>query len=124
MGEIDTLRPAQRRAIVALMAERTIDKAAASAGVARKTLYRWLGTPAFRAALTEAQAAATAGALRRLAELTGEAVDALSDVLDKGTPAERLRAADLILSHFGKLKLLDDIERRLSALEGGYNGQS
>lgn len=124
MGNSDTLRPAQHRALVALMAERTIDKAAASAGVGRKSLYRWLGEPAFRAALAEAQGAALAGALRRLAALTGEAVDTLSDVLDTGTPAERLRAADMILSHFGKLKLLDDIERRLAALEGGYNGQS
>jgi len=113
------LTPKQSRAIPALMTARNVGEAAKAANVAERTLYRWLGDPAFRLRLNEAEGEAIDTATRRLLQLQDPAIDALSDVLqDPGTsPTARLRAATAVLDYLIKLRELRNIEARLLALE-------
>ena len=50
------LSPAKQAAALALLAGRTPAEAGRQAGASRRTVYRWMQEPAFRAALAEAQA--------------------------------------------------------------------
>ena len=57
MREAETapLKPSQARAVVALLREPTVAKAARHVGVNERTLRRWLADPGFRAALDDAR---------------------------------------------------------------------
>ncbi len=72
---------------------RTITAAADEAAVHRKTLQRWMRQEAFQAALVAAQAEIFAESERRVLQLSAKADEALSDALEHGTMAERIRAA-------------------------------
>lgn len=112
------LRPRQVAAIAALLAHGKIPDAAAAAGVSTKTVYAWLKTPDFSAALRAAEADALRGLSRRLAGLGEAAADALRDALDDKQPiGVRLRAADLVTQRGPALAELTDLVARLEALE-------
>ena len=113
----------QSRAVLALMQARSVDGAAKLAGVGARTLHRWLDDPDFQAAIDAAQSAALDAALRRLAELTGHALNVIAKALADGSEGAQLRAAGMVFDTFAKLAVLRDIERRLAALERGYDGQ-
>ena len=66
MARIGNLSASQRRAVLAVMATRTTVAAAEKAEVSLRTLHRWLGDPAFQAALTEAEAELQTVATRQL----------------------------------------------------------
>ena len=112
-----SLTPKQTTAIVALLGSRTVLDAAIQCGLSERTITRWLGEPAFRAALSDAEGALIDGAVRRLLQLQTDALDAIADVLATGTPALRLRAAIAALDLVLKLRELRTIEQRLAALE-------
>lgn len=116
MAELTTK---QRRAIAALLTERTIGAAAATAGIGERTLHRWLDDPTFRAALGAAETAAIDAATRLLIGLQDRAVQTFADVLDSPTTAAaaRLRAAHGVLDYALKLRELRNVEQRLVALE-------
>jgi uncharacterized protein (DUF1778 family) len=116
----------QRQAIAALLSCRTVDEAAASIGVADRTLHRWLNDPVFAAALNEAEGQAISLATRRLVNLTDSAIDTLAAVLDdpSATTTHKLRAANTVLEAMLKLRELRNIEERLAALERQINGQA
>lgn len=108
----------QRRAIAALMQSRTVVEAARTAGVGYRTMYRWLDDPGFVAELRAATGAAVDQAVRRLADLSGQAVDTLADVMAGGdAPSARVQAANVTLSHMARLRELSEIERRIAELE-------
>ena len=111
----------QVKAVAALLdpGNRSNEAAAAAAGVGKRTLQEWLSDDAdFKTALTEAQAAMIGAATMRLTALTGMAVDALADNLDKYTPdKQKLPAAVAVLDRVLKFKELNDLEQRLAALE-------
>ena len=111
----------QVKAVAALLdpGNRSNEAAAAAAGVGKRTLQEWLSDDAdFKTALTEAQAAMIGAATMRLTALTGMAVDALADNLDKYTPdKQKLPAAIAVLDRVLKFKELTDFEQRLAALE-------
>lgn len=109
----------QRRLIEALLAGQSVTQACRTAGVGRRTYYRWLGQPAFREALQQAEAALLEAATRRLLALQASALDAVGAVLadEHLPPTYRLQAARLVLD--GALRFYDGVilERRLRALE-------
>ena len=102
MGHSETLTPEispdQLRAIAALTSGQSVVDVAASVGVGRATLYRWLDDPEFIADLNKAKLDL---ANRLSNELMGLAVEALStirELLRPGVPpAIRLRAATVIV---------------------------
>jgi transposase-like protein len=86
-------------AILALLSQRNVDEAAQLAGVAARTLYRWMKEPQFAAAYREAKRAAFSQAIARLHQMSSAAVTTLGKAMvDPRTPAAtRVRAAQTIL---------------------------
>ncbi|MBN1815048.1 MAG: hypothetical protein JXA14_24655 [Anaerolineae bacterium] len=83
MADFDSLNTNQRRAIVALMTEPTIEKAAKKAGLGERTLYRYLGDEAFKAELSKRQDEILAATTAAMASLSEQAVGSLRDVLNR-----------------------------------------
>ena len=123
MAKTGALTPSQRRAIVALLTERDTRTAAVKAGVKERSLYRWLTLPDFKAELQEAEKRAIDAAIRRLAELTAQAVDTLREVMtDKEASAgTRVQAANIVLSRLLDLRELNELETRLQRIEKELN---
>lgn len=105
------------------MTESSIEAAAKAAGVHRATLHRWLADATFCDSLRRFESEAWAATVRRLAQLSGSAVDVLRDAMAGQTRegqdvgARQLRAADLALAHGPKLREFAELEARLSVLE-------
>ena len=68
------LSPAKQAAALALLAGRTPAEAGRQAGASRRTVYRWMQEPAFRAALAEAQAELREAVSARLMAVADDAV--------------------------------------------------
>jgi hypothetical protein len=109
----------KEEAIVALLANRSIEEAARSVGVTNKTLQRWMKEPEFDAAYRDARKTAFGQATARLHHLSSAAVSTLGKVmLDPATPpATKVRAADSVLNHTTKAIEIEEIASRLSELE-------
>lgn len=108
----------QKKAIAALLSEPTTEAAAESAGVTSRTIRRWLKQPAFRQALTQAETEAIEEAARLMAAASIQAVRTLLDIM-KNEPesSERRQAAAVVLARVGPIRLLGQLENRLSELE-------
>ncbi len=67
--------PMRERALLALLTDRSLTAAASRAGIAERTLRRWLAEDEdFRAALAEARKATFNAGIERVQALTGRAV--------------------------------------------------
>ena len=119
MAQNGVLSPAQRRAVVAVLASRTVTAAAEKAEVSLRTLTRWLADPAFQAALTEAEANVLAVTTRAVMAVMLAAVDTLKAAIDDPEAGHgvKVRAADLLLVHGPRLYELRTLEARLRTLE-------
>lgn len=125
MAENGSFSRKQRAGIRALVEHRTVVSAAAASGIGERTIYTWLAdVPGFRAAVdagrAEQDAELNARALRRLTELQDKAIDTyehLLDGADVSASVKRATSSD-ILTHRRTLTELEDIERRLSVIEG------
>jgi hypothetical protein len=104
-------------AIAALLTERTIEEAADRAGVSARTLKNWLAEPDFCAAYRAARRQLVEGAVGRLQEASGKAVDALVALLDCGHAPTRARAAMGILERSVRAIETTDLMERLEAME-------
>jgi len=90
----------QEAGIAALLTQPTHVAAAALAGVAESTLYRWLQMPAFRAAYRQARRELVEASIGRVQVAAGQAVEVLVNVAHKGRrDGDRVRAAVAILDH-------------------------
>ncbi len=85
----------RERAILALLSEPTVVKAAAKSGVDESTLRRWIAADeAFKTAYAEARQATFEAGMGRIQALTARAVETLEDLLDATqSPNVRLGAA-------------------------------
>ena len=83
------------QAILALLSEKSVAKAAAKCGLSERTLHRWLtGDDAFQVEYAAAREATYQSGLHRVQALTAKAIDTLEDLLDaKINPNVRLGAA-------------------------------
>ncbi|MBC7265303.1 MAG: helix-turn-helix domain-containing protein [Chloroflexi bacterium] len=113
----EKLNDKQRRAIRAILTERTITSAAQKAGVSRSTIYRWLEQPAFVAALTQASDATQKAIAARLTGLLDRSLDVVGEALGNGDAKIRLRAALGLLSRYDGLAEYLDLTARVSELE-------
>jgi transposase-like protein len=107
------------RAILALLENPTLEKAAEVVGVHPTTLRRWLRQPDFHQALQQARHEAFSQSMRRLQQGANPAVGTLFRIMaDAGTPASsRVRAAQCVLELCRNNIELEDIEVRLARLE-------
>ena len=113
------LKPAQERALLALLAGKTFEAVAAEVGVDRSTLRRWRALPTFQAAMDAERRRLVLAATDRLRLAGIEAVDALRDVLASADApaAVKVQAASAVLSHLIRAVESDDLYARLDALE-------
>jgi hypothetical protein len=113
------LTPKQDQAIIALLNEPTIAKAATALGVSERTLHRWLEEETFHRAFRKARREAFAQAIAVTQRYTPMAVHTLAKVMTDGSvqASARVSAATNLL-RFGREALeLDDLAGRLEALE-------
>jgi hypothetical protein len=120
------ITPKQEKAIVALLSEVTIGKAAEKADIGERTLFRWLDEPAFAAAYRAARRKATQQAIARLQSAANVAVTLLLRLAADGLspPAVRLGATSKILDLAIRAVEIDDLEGRLDALEARFANQT
>jgi hypothetical protein len=114
-----SLERKQEEVIAALLTQRNMEEAARTAGVAPRTLIRWMKVPEFQKAYREARRAAFHQSIARLQQGTSAAATTLIKLLlDQNTPAAvRARVADSIFNHASKAIEIEDIEARVTELE-------
>ncbi|MBM4425001.1 MAG: hypothetical protein FJ030_16740 [Chloroflexi bacterium] len=119
MATSGKLTARKARAIASLLKETDVSSAAKAAGIGERTLHRWLRDADFQRELKAAEGRAIDTAVRRLADLTGTAVEKLRDAMTaKDAPlSAQVRAADIVLSRLLELRQLSDFESRLAAIE-------
>ena len=113
------LTPPQERAIIALLNEQTVGRAAAAAKVGQRTLYRWLRDPTFSRAYRQARRDAFGQAIALTQRYAPLAVNTLAQVMmdDQAPSSSKVAAATTIL-RFGREGIeLDDLGARVEALE-------
>lgn len=106
-------------AILALLSEPTIEKAAARAGVSERTLRRWLASnQSFRAAYEAARRTTYEAGINRVQALTARAVETLEELLQaKKYPAVRLGAARTVTEIGMHQHDAETIMRKLDEIE-------
>lgn len=119
IGISPKLSPKKHKAIVALLEKSTIRGAAESIDIGEVTLYRWLGNDEFQTAYRQAKSKIVGHAISRLQNASGEAVDALMEIIrDKEKPpSTRVTAARTILEMAVKGVEIEDIEARVTEIE-------
>lgn len=112
----------QESAILALLNEPTIAKAAAAAGVGERSLYRWLDEPEFAAAYRKARRQAFSQAIALTQRYAPMAVQVLAKVASdaSATTAARVSAATAILKYGREGIELDDLAARVEQLESEH----
>lgn len=107
----------QQKAILAILTAPTLAAAAKKAGVSKATLLRWLKESSFQAALAEETRCLFEPQLARLKTVSGRAINALNRALRAPSVKDRIHAADALLKHSLKASSLQDMAKRLEAME-------
>ncbi|MFO0826576.1 MAG: hypothetical protein U0572_00360 [Phycisphaerales bacterium] len=109
----------QERAIVALLNEPSIQKAADSQGVHLRTLQKWLTEPSFIEAYRAARRAAFSQAIALTMRYAPLAVNTLAKIMmDANSPVTAKVAAAVAVLKFGREGIeLEDLAERIAALE-------
>ncbi|MCC7408480.1 MAG: hypothetical protein IT442_10435 [Phycisphaeraceae bacterium] len=116
---LDGLSPRQEQAILELLNQPTVARAAAAAGTSERSLYRWLSEPVFGAAYRRARRDAFSQAIAMTQRIAPLAVNTLATIMADTTAPHhaRVTAATTIL-RFGREGIeLDDFATRLASLE-------
>ncbi len=95
----------------------SITEASEQAGVARKTVYRWLEDVEFEHAVKAKQAAVLEQVGSRLGGLMLKSFDVLDALLDSNDEGMRLRAAQTISGRFSEILEYINLDKRITALE-------
>lgn len=119
----DQLSPKQERAIMALLSEPTLPRAAEAVGVHEKTIYRWLNDPIFCSVYRRTRREAFGQAIALTQKYAPVAVQTLTKLMmDPTTPAHVRVTAAATLLRFGREGIeLDDLAARVDALEQTAN---
>jgi len=115
----EELAPKKQAAILALLTAPSIEEASKSAGIGKRTLYRWLEFPDFNTAYRKAKRAAFSQALARLQQGASAAATTIIEIMADTTVATstRLKAAECVLDHARSGIETEEIEARIAALE-------
>ena len=114
----------QLRAIPIIISARTVTEGVKLAGISKGVFYQWMKIEHFRQEFISQQNDLIETALKELKGLSTDAVEELGKLL-KGTQNEsiKLRAISLVIEYVLKMKELEDVELRLSALERNAEGK-
>ena len=82
----------------------TVEAAAVSAGMSRRTAYRRLENPEFRVKLENARARVRENVVPRLVDATGAAIDRLWGLMESEDLDTQFRACELLLNHFSRVQ--------------------
>lgn len=109
----------QERAVVALLTESTLQKAAESVGITAHTLNRWLAMPHFVEAYRKARREAFNQAIALTQRYSALAINTLAKVmLDANAPTSSKVSAAVAVLRFAREGIeLEDIADRVTALE-------
>lgn len=112
--------PKFSRAIAALIVNPSVSQAAASAGIAERTLWRWMSDPEFEQSYRQARQESVTSAIAKLQSVCTAAVDTLVDVMrDSTAPASaRVAAARCVLDTALRAVEYENLEARIEVLEG------
>jgi transposase-like protein len=123
---LSKLNAKQTKAILLLIEGKTPEEISRVLGIHSKTLYRWLEKDIdFKKAFQEAKESIFNEALENLKSLSREAVNTLRDLLtSRHKDTARLGSAKTILELALKQKELEDIEKRIEALEERLEGRN
>lgn len=115
----DGLTPRQEGAIAALLAQPTVEKAAAACGVGERTLYRWLRDQAFSAAYRRARREQFAHAVSLAQRYAPASVNGLARIAADPSASHSARvAAHVAVLRFARESIeLDELVGRIEALE-------
>ncbi len=123
----DGLTPKQEAAIIALLHEPTVARAALTADVDERTLHRWLNEPDFARAYRHARRLAFSQAIAVALRFAPIAVNALAKIVTDSTvgASARVSAATALLRFNRESIELDDLASRVDELEQslGKDGQ-
>lgn len=110
----------QEKAILCLLHEPTVNKAAVTAGVGERSLYRWLDEPEFAAAYRKARRQAFSQAIAMTQRYAPMAVQILAKVASdpSASMSARVSAAVALLKYGRESIELDDLAARVEQLEG------
>jgi len=117
------LTPKQQKAIVALLSNSTIEKAAVDAGISERTLYRWLNDPCFRDECRKSRRQLFSQSMGRIQKLASHAVTQLAmTIANPGVKdSVRVTASRTVLENARLSVELDDMNERLDQLENLLN---
>jgi uncharacterized protein (UPF0147 family) len=109
----------QEKAIVALLTEPAILKAAEVSGIPHRTLTRWLTEPAFLAAFRSARRESFKHAVGLTQKYLPHAIQTLVQIMaDKAAPQSSRVSASTALMKFSRESIeLDDVVERVARLE-------
>jgi hypothetical protein len=129
MSDPEKLPSNQVRAIAALLTGANQEGAAAAAGVVPRTLQRWLTEEGFTRELDIQKRMAIGAATARLVGTMDTAVTLINEILSGfGGPKKyhtiQLRAAKITLDSALKLIEINDVIKRLEALEQVYENNN
>ena len=111
--------PKQDQALVALLAETNITRAAAVVGISERTLHRWLEDDVFAKAFRKARREAFSQAIAATQRYAPLAVHALAKIVTDGSvqASARVSAASALLKFARESIELDDLADRIDSLE-------
>ena len=116
----------QSMAILALMGETTIERAATKVGTSERSLQRWMTQPAFQRAYRLARRQAFSQAIGLVVKYAPLAVSTLVQTMaDANAPHHaKVSAATAVLKYGRDGIELDDLAARLEAIEASLNMQT
>jgi hypothetical protein len=101
----------------------SLRRAADECGIAYTTARRRSAAPEFKSRVRELRRESLDGVVAGLGALASDAINTLKRIMDDpDNPALALKAADLTLQHVVALGEYQNIDARLSALEGQHVG--
>ena len=111
----------ETRMILALAAGATGAAVAKKAGCSRRTVFRRMQDPQFRAAVAQARGQILSRATAMLARTSTLAVKTLRKLLNDPSAGVQRMAARSVLDSFARLSAQAEVEERLAALETTIN---
>ena len=111
------LNPRQQKLLALLVGNPDVQAASKIAGVSRSPAHCWLNQPAFQKELARQRDAVLSEALDSVKTHAARAVRELAGLLSAADERLRRLVCNDVLGHALKVRELEDIERRLAALE-------
>jgi len=122
-GENTSLTARQLKAIPLIISSPTCTEGCEKARLNRTTFYEWLKNPLFKAELDQQRDEVAAEAFAVLTQSLTKAVETLVGLLNhKDDRLKRLTAKDII-EFIIRHKEVEDLEKRIEAIEQRLNGQ-